>query len=83
MKDAYTAIMDRLDDLAMQAPSIEFALKDLILSVGFLGVEARRMRRTLDELAADAWEDANSTEIVHVPPRTRRFVPTVVIGGRV
>jgi hypothetical protein len=71
MSDAYTLIMDELDRLMKKAPQIEFALKDIVLSVGFLGVEARRMRRALDELAADAWEDQNLTEaqIVHIPPR--------------
>jgi hypothetical protein len=54
--------MDRLDELSVLAPSIEFALKDIVLSVGFLGLEARRMRRTLDEIAGDAWEDANLRE---------------------
>lgn len=62
MSDAYTRIMDRLDELSGQAPAIEFALKDIVLSVGFLGLEARKMRRTLDEITGDAWEDANLRE---------------------
>jgi regulator of replication initiation timing len=62
MSDAYTRIMDRLSELSKDAPDIEFALKDVVLSIGFLGLESRRMRRALDELAADAWEDANMPE---------------------
>jgi hypothetical protein len=71
MSDPYSAIMNELEGLVKKAPQIEFALKDIVLSVGFLGVEARRMRRALDELAADAWEDQNLTDaqIVHIPPR--------------
>jgi hypothetical protein len=72
MSDAYTRIMDRLDELSVLAPDIEFALKDIVLSVGFLGLEARRMRRTLDEIAGDAWEDANlpEAEIVDISHMT-------------
>lgn len=83
MTDAYSLIMDRLDELSKQAPNIEFALKDLVLSVGFLGIEARRMRVTLDEIAADAWEDANLTEAqIKRKENPKRFTPTVIYGGR-
>jgi hypothetical protein len=71
---AYAEIVDRLTALGLHEEAN---------SVGILGMEAQRMRRALDELAADAWEDA---QIVHVPPRTRvvdlRRALYVVEGGR-
>lgn len=73
MSDAYSEIMDKLTALG---------LHDEAFSLGMLGFEARRMRKALDDLAADAWEADSEVEIVHVPPRPCRFVPTVVIGGR-
>jgi hypothetical protein len=71
---AYAEIVDRLTALGLHEEAV---------SVGILGMEAQRMRRTLDEIAGDAWEDA---QIVHVPPRARvvdlRRALYVVEGGR-
>ena len=53
MQGDYAAIIDRLTELG---------LHDEAFSVGMLGLEARRMRRTIDEIVGDAWEDANLTE---------------------
>jgi len=58
MRDPYSLIMDELNKFTNQVPE----LRDIVLSVGFLGLEAKRMRRTLDEIAINAWEDANMAE---------------------
>jgi len=50
--------MDELNKFTNQVPE----LRDIVLSVGFLGLEAKRMRRALDEIAINAWEDANMAE---------------------
>lgn len=53
MQGDYAKIIDRLTELG---------LHDEAFSIGMLGLEARRMRRTIDEIVGDAWEDANLTE---------------------
>ena len=58
MRDPYSLIMDDLNKFTDRVPE----LRDIVLSVGFLGLEAKRMRRALDEIAINAWEDANMAE---------------------
>jgi hypothetical protein len=67
-KDPYSLIMDELNRFTNQVPE----LRDIVLSVGFLGLEAKRMRRALDEIAINAWEDANmrESEIVDISHMT-------------
>jgi hypothetical protein len=72
MQGDYAKIIDRLTELGLHEEAF---------SVGVLGLEAKRMRITLDEIAADAWEDANLTEL-QIQRKEKRFVPTVIYGGR-
>lgn len=72
MIDTYAALIDRLTNLGLHEEAF---------SLGILSLEAKRMRTTLDEIAADAWEDTNLTE-AQIQRKEKRFVPTVIYGGR-
>jgi hypothetical protein len=66
----------------------ELGMIELAFSVDMLGKrqsdlqrENARQRLTLDEIAANSQEDEMLAAVSRIPHR-RRFVPTVVIGGR-